>query len=244
MFWIAIIPAFFTLWIRSTVSESPVWLERQRHLKTAAGKLEAKISVVRIFERDLIGTTLQTTAVIGAFMCAFYSIAFWYPTFLRESGRSTLPYLIAFNLGAIGGTIFWGRLSEGELGRRGAVTITALLGVASIPLYLHAGNPITARLWRADDGRVRIRHLGHGAGVRGRTFSHAVRGVGPGFAYHAAAGIGAAMPPLIGFMQDRGMPLSTAMTIAIAAGAAVLGRPDVVRPRDARTPTDGRDALR
>jgi hypothetical protein len=48
----------------------------------------------------------------------------------------------------------------------------------------------------------------------------AVRGVGPGFCYHAAAGIGAVMPPLIGLMKDRGMPLSTAMTIAI--GLALL----------------------
>jgi putative MFS transporter len=44
----------------------------------------------------------------------------------------------------------------------------------------------------------------------------AVRGVGPGFCYHAAAGIGSVMPVLIGDMQDRGMALATAMTIAIA----------------------------
>jgi len=220
MFWIAIIPAFFTLWIRSTVSESPVWLERQRHLKTAAGKLEAKISVVRIFERDLIVTTLQTTAVIGAFMCAFYSIAFWYPTFLRASGRETLPYLIAFNLGAIGGTIFWGRLSEGKLGRRGAVTITALLGVASIPLYLHAGNPVTLAIGALTMGAFGSGIWGMAPAYVAERFPTAVRGVGPGFAYHAAAGIGAVMPPLIGSMRDGGMALSTAMTIAI--GLALL----------------------
>ena len=47
-------------------------------------------------------------------------------------------------------------------------------------------------------------------------FPTAVRGVGPGFGYHAGAGIGSVMPVLIGNMQDRGMALSTAMTIAIA----------------------------
>jgi SHS family lactate transporter-like MFS transporter len=216
MFWIAIIPAFFTLWIRSTVSESPVWLERQRHLKTTAGKLEAKISLLRIFERDLIVTTLQTTAVIGAFMCAFYSIAFWYPTYLRASGRETLPYLIAFNLGAIFGTIFWGRLSEGPLGRRGAVTITALLGVASIPLYLHASTPITLGIGALTMGMFGSGIWGMAPAYVAERFPTAVRGVGPGFAYHAAAGIGSVMPVLIGNMQDRGMALSTAMTIAIA----------------------------
>ena len=217
MFWIAIIPAFFTLWIRSTVSESPVWLERQKQLKTTRSKAEDKISLVRIFQRDLIGTTLQTTAVIGAFMCAFYSIAFWYPTFLRESDRSTLPYLIPFNLGAIGGTIFWGRLSEGRLGRRGAVTITALLGVASIPLYLHANTPILLAFGALTMGAFGSCIWGMAPAYVAERFPTAVRGVGPGFAYHAAAGIGAAMPPLIGYMRDNGIALATAMTMAIAA---------------------------
>jgi MFS family permease len=153
-------------------------------------------------------------------MCAFYSIAFWYPTFLRASGRETLPYLIAFNLGAIGGTIFWGRLSEGRLGRRGAVTITALLGVASIPLYLHAGNPFTLAFGALTMGAFGSGIWGMAPAYVAERFPTAVRGVGPGFAYHAAAGIGAVMPPLIGSMRDRGMALSTAMTIAI--GLALL----------------------
>jgi len=46
-------------------------------------------------------------------------------------------------------------------------------------------------------------------------FPTSVRGVGPGFCYHAAAGIGSAMPYLIGAMRDRGMALATAMTVAI-----------------------------
>ena len=217
MFWIAIIPAFFTLWIRSTVSESPVWLERQRHLKTDAGMREPTISLIRIFEPDLIVTTIQTTAVIGAFMCAFYSIAFWYPTFLRESGRETLPYLIAFNLGAIGGTAGWGRLSEGKLGRRGAVTITALLGVASIPLYVHGGGPVALALGALTMGAFGSGIWGMAPAYVTERFPTSVRGVGPGFCYHAAAGIGSAMPYLIGGMQDRGMALADAMTIAIAA---------------------------
>ena len=55
-------------------------------------------------------------------MCIYYSVNFWYPTFLRDAGRPTLPYLAAFNIGAIAGTAIWGRLSEARLGRRGAVT--------------------------------------------------------------------------------------------------------------------------
>src|SRR5204863_4966954 len=83
MFWIAIVPALLTLWIRRSVKESPVWLERRRRLAASAhaGAPEPKMSLIRIFQGDLIWTTLQTTAVLGAFMCVYYSVNFWYPTF-------------------------------------------------------------------------------------------------------------------------------------------------------------------
>src|SRR5262249_44442852 len=114
MLWTAIAPALLTLWIRRSVKESPVWLERRRLLAAARegrSVVEPKISLVRIFQPDLIGTTIQTTAVLGAFMCFYYSVNFWYPTLLREAGRPTLPYLAAFNISAIIGTAGWGRLS-------------------------------------------------------------------------------------------------------------------------------------
>jgi SHS family lactate transporter-like MFS transporter len=142
MFWVAIVPALFTLWIRKNVAESPVWLEQQRQRRERAAQglaaREPRVSLVRLFQPDLLWTTIQTTVVIGSFMCLYYSVIFWYPTFLRESGREVLPYLVAFNVGAIIGTATWGRLSETALGRRGAVTITIVLGIASLPFGLFA----------------------------------------------------------------------------------------------------------
>jgi len=91
MFWVCVIPALFTFWIRARVPESPVWLERQRLLKeTGAGAREPKLSLLRIFQSDMISTTIQTTLVIGSFMCIYYSLNFWYPTVLRDAGRTNL----------------------------------------------------------------------------------------------------------------------------------------------------------
>src|SRR5512145_2162926 len=52
MFWLGILPALLVLWIRARVPESPVWIERQQHLRdhrTADG-----VSLVRIFKGDLL----------------------------------------------------------------------------------------------------------------------------------------------------------------------------------------------
>jgi SHS family lactate transporter-like MFS transporter len=219
MFWVAIVPALLTLWIRRNVQESPVWLERQRVLRDAArsGRLkpEPKISLTRIFQWDLLGITIQTTAVIGAFMCVYYSVNYWYPTFLRESGRETLPYLAAFNIGAIVGTAGWGRLSETVLGRRGAVTITMILGMASLPLYLHAQTPATLWIGALMMGAFGMGIWGMAPAYVSERFPTSARGVGPGFTYHAGAAIGAVMPVVLGIMQDNGFRLVNAMTVAM-----------------------------
>jgi SHS family lactate transporter-like MFS transporter len=228
MFWMAIVPALFTLWIRSRVSESPVWLEGQRRLQDAkaAGQasFEPRISLTRIFQRDLIGTTVQTTLVIGSFMCIYYSLNFWYPTFLREAGRPTLPYLAAFNVGAICGTAFWGRLSEGRLGRRGTATVTVVLGLASLPLYLHATTAVTLWIGALTMGLFGMGIWGMAPAYTNERFPTAVRGVGAGFCYHAAAAIGAFMPWVLGEFDDRGFTLVNAMSAAmvLSAGFAMI----------------------
>jgi SHS family lactate transporter-like MFS transporter len=219
MFWIAIVPALLTFWIRRKVPESPVWLERQRLLKQAAleGKpiYEPKVSLGRIFKQDLIWTTLQTSLVIGSFMCVYYSINFWYPTFLREAGRPTLPYLAVFNIGAIVGTAAWGRLSETRLGRRGAVTITLVVGMAALPLYLHASSSLWLGVGALLMGSFGMGIWGMAPAYTNERFPTAVRGVGPGFCYHAGAAIGAVLPTVLGRLRDTGMQLTTAMSVAM-----------------------------
>jgi MFS transporter, SHS family, lactate transporter len=227
MFWIAIFPALLTLWIRSRVPESPVWLERQQRLKEAArtGQIsrEPKVSLVRIFQRDLIGTTIQTSAVIGAFMCIYYSVNYWYPTVLREAGRPTLPYLAAFNIGAIIGTAGWGRLSETALGRRGAVSITVVLGIASLPFYLHATSPFGLGVGALMMGMFGMGIWGMAPAYTTERFPTSVRGVGPGFCYHAGAAIGAFMPPLVGALADRGVALVNAMSFCMVISGLLSG---------------------
>jgi SHS family lactate transporter-like MFS transporter len=219
MFWIAIVPALFTFWIRARVAESPVWLERQRWLRESGVTTRERISLTRIFQPDLIGTTVQTTLVIGAFMCIYYSVNFWYPTFLREADRPVLPYLAVFNIGAIVGTAFWGRLSEGRLGRRGAATVTVVLGLASLPLYLHATTAPLLWLGALMMGAFGMGIWGMAPAYTNERFPTAVRGVGAGFCYHAAAAIGAAMPTVLGALRDRGFTLVNAMSVAMVLSA-------------------------
>ena len=171
MFWTGVLPALLVLWIRSGVSESPVWLARQRHLRDAGSAAVAgRVSVLRLFQPDLWWATVQSSLLMGTFMFSYYSLSFWYPTFLRDGGRGTLGYLIAFNLGAIVGMALWGRASETRLGRRGAISAAALIGVAPAGLS-RLDERAGARYRCRRHGRQRRRHLGHGAVVSDRAVS-------------------------------------------------------------------------
>lgn len=234
MFWTGVLPALLVFWIRSGVSESPVWLDRQRLLRERAADgswaetagvssatLHDRVSVVRLFRPDLLGVTLHTSVLMGAFMVSYYAISFWYPTFLREAGRDPLGYLIAFNVGAIVGTAAWGRISEGGLGRRGAVTLSALIGVASVFLYLADSTGLLglgALLMGATGGGI----WGMAPSYLTERFPTAVRGVGPGLSYHVGAAIGAMTPFILGRLQDSGMTLAGAMQASIVTSGLLV----------------------
>jgi len=53
-------------------------------------------------------------------------------------------------------------------------------------------------------------------------FPTATRAVGAGFAYHIGAAIGSFTPAFIGYFQDRGMDLGSAMALCIAAAGVLV----------------------
>ncbi|MBN4048219.1 MFS transporter [bacterium AH-315-O15] len=198
-------------------------LERQRHLKeTGLKELADRVSLVRLLKPDLLWVTIQSSLLMSAFMFSYYSISFWYPTFLREQGVDTLRYLIAFNGAAILGIALWGRASEGVLGRRGAVTLAALTGVVSVPLFLTTSSSslllVGALMMGATGGGI----WGMAPAYLMERFPTAVRGVGPGLSYHVGAAVGSATPLVLGQLQDSGMTIGGAMTLSIAISGLLV----------------------
>jgi MFS family permease len=202
------------------VPESPVWLERQQHLRDR--RATDGVSLVRIFQGDLLWTTVQTSVLMAAFMFSYYSITYWYATFLRESGRSTLPYIVVFNIGAIVGAFACGRMSEGRLGRRGASTVAALASIVVVPLYLFSENPLVLGLGALLIGTFGAGMWGIAPTYLSERFPTVARSVGAGFSYHAGAALGSATPAVVGALRDAGWPLPSAMSVCIVAALLLV----------------------
>jgi MFS family permease len=218
MFWVGAIPALFVLWIRSRVSESPVWLARS----ATDARQRASVSLGRIFAPDLVATTVHCSFLAACFMVSYYSVTYWYASFLQGRGLNTLPYIVALNAGGIVGSAFWGAISQGRLGRRGAVTSAAVLGVVVSPVYLLADSA-----WVLLGGAVLVGFGAHGMwgafpSYVTERFPSDVRGAGAGFCYHAGALIGSLTSFAIGGMVDAGWRLPDAMTMAIAASGLAV----------------------
>jgi SHS family lactate transporter-like MFS transporter len=217
---IGVVPVLLVPWIAARVPESPVWLARRSAL-AAAGRTE-RAPIVRLFQRDLIGTTLQCAALMTAFMFSYYAITFWYATLLRSRGLEPLPYLVTLNLGQALGNPVWGWISDRSLGRRGAVTIAALLGVAAVPLYTLAMSGTTMWVGAVVMGICGIGIWGMAPTYLTERFPTIVRGVGPGLAYHAGAAIGSITPTVIGLLQQQAMALGAAMAMVIAVAGVTV----------------------
>jgi MFS transporter, SHS family, lactate transporter len=214
MFWIGVIPALLVLWIRKGVSESPVWLERQRHL--AKRQEKDSISLLRIFKRDLLGVTIHTSLVLTVFMFSYHSTTFWYATHLRQSNLQPFWYIILLNVGGILGSWTWGTVSETRVGRKGAATFAAVIGILVIPLYLMTKNPTYALVGAFFMGFGGTAIWAIIPSYLTERFPTAARGVGPGFAYHVGAAMGSIIPTLIGALKDHGLMLNVAMALFIA----------------------------
>ncbi len=220
MLWSGVVPAIVVFAVMRTVPESPVWLEEQRRL--AASGRKRRNSLARLFDRDLRMVTIHTSLLMGAYVWMYYSTTFWYPTLLASLNRPPLAFLIAVNAGAVIGAVLFGALSERGIGRRGAATLGMVISLVGMPLFVWSSNYWTLLLGAWMMGLFAAGAWGIVPGYLSERFPTEARGVGVGFAYHAGVGLGSFAPYLIGSLQDRGMPLGTAMLWGIVSGSLLV----------------------
>ena len=84
--------------------------EDQRKQAAAGGV--RRLSLARLFDKDLRWVTLHTSLLMGAFVFMYQSSTFWYPTLLTQLQQKPLAFLVLLNLGGSVGSGAFGALSE------------------------------------------------------------------------------------------------------------------------------------
>jgi SHS family lactate transporter-like MFS transporter len=136
MFMLGAAPAVLVFFIRRGIDESPAW---QRL------KLAPRLGLFEVLKRDW-KLALYTVALMTAFNFFSHGSQDAYPSlFLKvQHGfdtQVTSHIVILANLGAIGGGLFFGFLSE-KIGRRRAMMLGALIALPALPFWAFGSSPL------------------------------------------------------------------------------------------------------
>jgi len=224
VFFVGILPAFVTLWIRHNVSEPAMWRS------TRGGSAASRGRYRNIFAGPLLGLTAAVTIMNAFTLFAWWGFNLWVPGYLSlpvasgGMGLSTATmsgFVIAMQVGMWFGYVTFGFVSDG-LGRKrtyvGYLVIAALLIAAyatiRVPWGLLLLGPFVAFFGTGY-------FSGFGA-VTAEIYPTAIRARAQGFTYNMGRIASAAAPWTVGTLaQTHGFRLALLMTSVALVLAAI-----------------------
>jgi MFS family permease len=222
VFMIGILPALLTLWIRSGVEESEVWLQSR------ARRGHPTATIKDVFHTRFGATTALLTVLSTSTIFAYWGLNLWVPAYLSLDpargglglGTSLATLLVVtMQIGTFFGYVSFGYVSD-AVGRRRAFVIyiliaalvTLLYGVTTNPWILLVLGPVVAFFGTGF-------FSGFGT-VTAEIYPTSVRAVAQGFTFNVGRLGSAAAPFLVGSMaQTRGFGVAFSML----AGALLIG---------------------
>src|SRR5690242_5452828 len=204
VFFVGVLPALVTLWIRKSVPESEMW-KQQRDQATSKAPFSESLSPV--LRKNTIFLLLLN--VFGLF--AWWGLFSWMPPYLTlpvaRGGRgfslmNTATLLVTLNLvGMFPGYLCFGWVAD-KFGRRRALIVYTLCAAELIPLYAMARAQWIILVLGAPVGFFGT-GLFAGSGIIGsELFPTRVRARALGFTYNGARALSCAAPYTIGAVGD------------------------------------------
>ncbi len=225
VFFVGVIPAFFTLWIQKRVREPEIW----KTARAASPRLRAGFG--EIFGRRRLRLTLFITLMNACTMFGWWGFNLWLPAYLSmtpaEGGiglspRSMSALVIIMQAGMWLGYVSFGFISD-RFGRKrsyvgflaAAAAFMLLYSRTSRPLALLALGPFVAFFGTGY-------FTGFGA-LTAEIYPTAVRATAQGITYNAGRIVSAAAPFAVGSLaQTRGFGFSFTLIAAAFLAAAAL----------------------
>jgi len=204
VFFVGLLPALLTIWIRTSVPESELWKQHQ-------AQPEKKVPFSAIFSPGLRRNTivLLLLNVFGLF--AWWGLFSWMPPYLtlpvEKGGRgiglmNTTWLLVTLNLvGMYPGYLTFGWIAD-RLGRRRSLALFTLFAALLIPLYALARAQWLILILGALVGFFGTGFFSGSGLVGSEIFPTAVRARALGFTYNGARALSCIAPYTIGRVGD------------------------------------------
>jgi MFS family permease len=215
VFFVGILPAFFTLWVRRRVDEPEIW--KQSHAKAPS----ARSRFADIFRGGLLRLTIAVTIMNAFTMFAWWGFNQWLPTYLREpaaaggiglSARTMAAFVVAMQVGMWFGYVTFGFIAD-AIGRKRAYVIYTVAAAALILIYVSVRIPVALLLLGPFVAFFATGYFSGFGAVTAEIYPTDIRATAQGFTYNIGRVASAAAPWVVGALaQTRGFPVALSLT--------------------------------
>ncbi len=216
VFFVGIVPALVTLWIRKGVPEPEMWAQHQANRSTAVTHSETpRHGFGLLFSRQYARDTVCLLFLNFFGLFAYWGLFSWVPAYLSlpvaQGGRgfglmNSTTLLLVLNLaGMLPGYLCFGWFAD-RIGRRRAFMLYLFVAAALVPLYAASRQQWTLLVMGALVGFFGTGFFSGSALIGSEIFPTAVRARALGFTYNGARTLSAIAPFVIGRVgQTRGL---------------------------------------
>jgi MFS family permease len=226
VFFVGVLPALFTIWVRRRVEEPVVW-QRTRALAPA----ERRGSFAAIFRRPLRRLTIAVTLMNACTMFAWWGFNLWIPAYLslpRSEGGVGLAahvmsgFVIAMQVGMWFGYVTFGFVSD-RYGRKRTYVVYLIAAAALIFAYGLTRTPWILLLLGPFVAFFGTGYFTGFGAVTAEIYPTEIRATAQGFTYNIGRIASAAAPFLVGHVaQTRGFGFALEMASVAFLLAALL----------------------
>ena len=224
VFFIGILPAFFTLWVRRHVEEPEIWKQARHKAPAARGRLSD------IFKPPLVGITVALSVMNAFTMFGWWGFNLWLPGYLSLPvadggvGLSTTTmsvFIFAMQIGMWFGYVTFGFISD-AIGRKRSYVIYTSTAAVLILVYVWIDYPLGLLLLGPFVAFFATGYFSGFGAVTAELFHTDFRATAQGLTYNVGRVASAAAPFAVGSIaQTHGFEYALSMT-AVAFLLAAL----------------------
>jgi len=225
VFFVGVLPAFFTFWIRRRVQEPRIWTERRR----AGGS--ALEGFADLFRNGRFKTTATVTLMNAFTLFGWWGLNLWIPGYLSlASGEGGLglsaPLMSAFivfmQVGMWLGYVSFGYISD-RIGRKKTYVLYLLAASAFVLLYASARAPLLLFLLGPFVAFFGTGHFSGFGALTAELYPTSIRATAQGFTYNFGRIASAAAPFVVGSLaQTRSFGAAFVLVAAAYLAAAAI----------------------
>lgn len=223
VFFVGIVPALFTLWIRRTVKEPEMWTQSVSATARGGASAPSRSFSVRI--------AIFLAAMNAATMFAWWGLNLWVPSYLSlpatQGGiglatETMSLFVVAMQVGMWFGYVTFGFISD-TFGRRPTYVAYLLVAAVLVWYYGFAREPWVLLVLGPLVAFFGTGYFSGFGAVAAETFPTAIRATALGVTYNSGRLLSAVAPFIVGTMaQNRGFGAAFTMTSVAFTIAAIL----------------------